>query len=175
LTGKGVAPFKEKARSADAGYRETAMPPFLRRKKLIQPRLQLRLIGSFTGLATLAMLLQFLFLGGQLMKAVGQLDDGGGTLADAIPGMLIGVLGISLLLFLPIVFILGLMQTNKIAGPAHRFEMYLRAIARGEQTEPCRIRAGDELQSLCDAINEATSSLRRKAAEKSEPATKRAA
>lgn len=148
-----------------AVHRDAPMTPLLRTKKLIQPGLQLRLIGSFTGLAMLAMLLQFLFVGGRLMQAVGQLDDGGGVLADSIPGLMLGVLGVSLAIFLPIVFVLGLLQTNKIAGPAHRFEKYLRAVARGEERAPCKIRAGDELQSLCDAINEATAPLRRSTGE----------
>lgn len=146
-----------------------------RTKKLIQPRLQLRLIGSFTGLATLAMLLQFLFLGGQMMKAVGRLDDGGGVLADAIPSLMMSVLLVSVSIFVPIVLVLGLIQTNKIAGPAHRFEAYLRAVVRGEETEPCRIRTGDEFQSLCDAINDATGPMRRAALERAADSQQRAA
>ena len=31
---------------------------------------------------------------------------------------------------------------------------------KGEQIGPCKIRQGDELQSLCDAINDATEPLR---------------
>lgn len=134
-----------------------------RKKKLVQPGLQLRLIASFVGLSTLAMLLQFVFLGGRLMQAVGSLDDGGGQIADEIPGVMLGVLGVSLALFLPLVFALGLLLTNRVAGPAYNLERYVRRVARGEETQPCRIRKGDELQGLCDAINELTEPLRTRA------------
>jgi len=136
------------------------MPQTSRRKKLVEPRLQLRLIGFFMGVATLGLLLQFLMLGARLTSALGELDDGGAELADEVPRMMLEVLGFSLAIVLPIVFVLGLLLTFRIAGPAYRFESYLRALARGEEVGPCRIREKDELQSLCDAINEATSVVR---------------
>jgi len=62
------------------------------------------------------------------------------------------------LYFIPLVF--GILLTFRLAGPIYRFEQYLRSVARGEQIGPCKIRKGDELQFLCDAINDATEPLR---------------
>lgn len=97
-----------------------------------------------------------------MQAAVGALDDGGGQLADQVPGMMLGVLAFSLAIVLPIVFLIGLVLTFRIAGPAYRFESYLRSLARGEELSPCRIRESDELQSLCEAINEVADGLRAK-------------
>lgn len=131
-----------------------------RKKKLVQPRFQLRLIGFFMGLSALGLLLQFLLLGARLTAAMGRLDDGGAQLAEQVPAMMLEVLGFSVVIVLPIVFCLGLMLTFRIAGPAYRMEGYLRAVARGEELEPCQIREKDELQSLCDAVNAATEVVR---------------
>jgi methyl-accepting chemotaxis protein len=139
---------------------EGSMTQLARTKKLIQPRLQLRLIGFFMGVAAIGMLLQFLLLGARMAAALGRLDDGGAELADEVPAMMLEVLAFSAAIVLPIVFALGLLLTFRIAGPAYRLETYLRSVARGEDVGPCRIREKDELQSLCDAVNEATEAVR---------------
>ena len=131
-----------------------------RRTKLINPRFQVKLIGSFVGLAGLALLMQFLLLGYRLTSQASLLD-GSGELAMQVPGLLLRVLVFSVLVLLPLIFAFGVLLTFRIAGPVYRFEEYLSSVARGEQVGPCRIRKGDELQSLCNAINAATESLRR--------------
>lgn len=136
------------------------MPSFPRKKKLVQPRLQLRLIGFFMGIATLGLLLQFLLLAARLSAALGRLDDGGAELADEVPAMMLEVLGFSLMIVLPIVFAIGILLTFRIAGPAYRIETYLRSLARGGESEPCQIRKNDELQSLCEAVNEVAAVVR---------------
>jgi hypothetical protein len=136
------------------------MLQFVRKKKLVQPRLQLRLIGFFMGIAALGLLLQFLMLAARLSAALARLDDGGAQLADEVPGMMLDQLAFSSIIVLPIVFAIGLMLTFRIAGPAYRMENYLRSLARGEELGPCRIRKNDELQTLCDAVNAAADVMR---------------
>lgn len=129
-----------------------------RRKRLIKPDFQLKLIGSFGGVAVLAMLLQFLMLGYFLPESVSELENGG-QLASQVPGSLIKVLGLSLVLLTPVFLMIGVALTFRIAGPIYRFEQHLAALARGEKLGPCKIRQGDHFQSLCDAINLATEAL----------------
>ena len=69
--------------------------------------------------------------------------------------------GISLAIVLPAVISVGILLTFRIAGPIYRFEEYLKAVARGENVGPCKIRKGDQLQPLCDAINAATDAAAR--------------
>lgn len=139
-----------------------------RRTVLVQPRFQLRIVGSFFGLAALAMILQFLFLGYRVSSHAATIEGMGGQIADEVPAMMLQTLAFSVVVLLPLVFGMGVLLTQRIAGPAYRFEEYLRAVARGEQLGPCKLRAGDHLQSLCDAINDATEPVRRRTLEREE-------
>jgi len=133
---------------------------YRRRRRLIKPRLQLRLIASFVGLATLALLLQFVFLGHGLTRAAAGMEGPGGQLAGELPRVLLVVLALSMACLLPTFLILGTILTFRIAGPVYRFEQYLGSVIRGDQLGPCVIRRGDELHELCELINDATLPLR---------------
>lgn len=137
------------------------MHPRRRRQKLIQPALQIRLVGSFVGLSATALLLQFLLLGSRLVALASSMEGMGGELAAELPGLLIEALVFSAAVLLPVSFLAGIVLTHPIAGPAHRFEQHLQAIARGEDVGPCRIRKGDQFQTLCEALNAALDALRR--------------
>jgi hypothetical protein len=125
----------------------------VRFRKLIQQSFQLRLIGKFVGLAALALVLQFLLLGWLLSDALRGAGDSA-ALHEQIPVVVLKTLGFSLAVLLPILFGLGVLLTHRIAGPIYRFETYLHALARGERPGPCKIRDGDELAALRDAINQ---------------------
>jgi len=133
---------------------------YRRRQKLIKPGIQLRLVFSFVGLSVMGLTLQFLLLGSRLTNAAAGLDGGGGDLAAEVPRMLLEVFGLSFAIIVPVTFVFGILLTFRLAGPIYRFEQYLRSVAKGEQIGPCKIRKGDELQSLCDAINDATEPIR---------------
>jgi len=138
---------------------------YKRTRKIIQPSLQLRLVGLFTGVGTLALLLQFLVVGFRLMQVAAKAEGTGGHIADEIPGILVQTLIFSMGMLVPVIFGFGILLTFRIAGPAHRMEQYLLSIARGEQPGECSIRKGDKLQSLCDAMNAAITRLRQKTAD----------
>ena len=131
---------------------------FKRSKKLINPSFQLRLVGTFGGVALLAMLLQFSMLGYFLIQGVSELENGS-QLASQVPGALVSSLLVSVAILAPLFLLVGVMLTFRIAGPLYRFEQYCLALGRGEKMGPCRIRKGDQLQSLCSALNLATASL----------------
>ncbi len=133
---------------------------FKRRQKLIQPRLQLKVIGAFFGVSALSFLLQYLLLGFYLTDAANKLPDGGSALRGELPGLLMKTLILSFCFLLPLTLLIGALVTFRIAGPLYRFEVFLRAVRDRTQTEPCRIRKGDELKDLCELINEATESAR---------------
>lgn len=131
-----------------------------RRIKIIKPRFQLKLVGTFVGLAALAVLLQAVLLAHRLVQLSGDLPAGGPYLFDALPGLLGEILLFAFGLVLPLIFAVGVLVTHRIAGPVYRFEQHLRAVARGEDVGPCRIRSGDELVELCELINQAVERLR---------------
>lgn len=131
-----------------------------RRKKLIQPRLQLTLILSFLGVAVLALLLQFLLFQSTLSVLAADLPQDGALLLERVPGFTLLVLAISLCVLLPLSFFVGVMVTFRIAGPIHNIDQHLLAVARGEDPGECRIRKNDELQDVCAHLNAALGHLR---------------
>lgn len=128
--------------------------------KLIQPGLQMRMVGAFLGLSVLGLLTQVLMLAAQLTSTASEMPTGGLYLARELPGMLTQSLLVSFLLLLPAVLLIGIRITFKIAGPLHRFERHLDEIRKGEWPEPCRIRDSDDLQDFCELLNGALESAR---------------
>ena len=149
-----------------------------RRIKIIKPRLQLKLVGIFIGLAALSVLLQSVLLAHRLTQLSTEIPSGGQYVVDALPGLISEILIFTCGLVLPLIFAVGVLITHRIAGPVYRFEQHLGAVARGEETGPCRIRSGDELGELCAVINEAVAALHERSAAQSpaasEPAYKQA-
>ena len=136
------------------------MPKYRRRIRLIRPKLQIRLMASFLGIAVLALALQYMVFLRVLTETALTLPNDGAVLMTELTSQLGMVFMISMLLLLPASFAVGLLVTHRVAGPIHRFETYLRQVIAGETREACRLRKGDELKELCELINRATESVR---------------
>tara|TARA_R110002126_G_scaffold34937_2_gene107891 strand:+ start:734 stop:1177 length:444 start_codon:yes stop_codon:yes gene_type:complete len=126
---------------------------FKRSKKLVNSGLQLRLIGAFGGLAAMACMFQVYLVHSTLMPVISA-SDGPPDTAE-LYGVLISNVVLTFAVLFPLMLVVGILITHRVAGPIYRFEQHLGAIARGENPGVCRIRKGDELQSLCTAINAA--------------------
>ena len=131
-----------------------------RRKRLINPRLQLKFVAIFACIAAVAVLFQAMVVNRILVQISDDLPHDGDLLAAELSEVLFSGLGYTLLLLLPLVVSLGVLATFRIAGPLYRFEVYLGQLARGEEPGPCRIRRDDELHELCAAINRAVPVLK---------------
>lgn len=142
-----------------------------RRVKLIKPQLQLKLVGVFVGLSALGFLLQSLHVGLRLSELASHVPEGGSYLMAMLPALPLEILLVSFGMLLPLTIAVGIMVTFRIAGPVYRFEQYLKAVVRGEELGPCRIRKGDEFQELCELINEATAPVRAQRAAERERTT----
>lgn len=143
---------------------------YKRRIKIIKPRLQLKLVGIFLGISALGFLVQALIVGLRLTETASALPDDGSTLLGLLPQLPIEILVFSFGMVLPLTFAVGVLATHRIAGPVYRFEQYLQGVIRGDQLGPCKLRKGDELQELCELINQATEPLRQRRLEQQEPA-----
>jgi signal peptidase II len=143
--------------------------PYRRRIKLIKPRLQLKLVGVFVGLSALGFLLQSLHVGLRLSELAANVPEGGTYLMAVMPELPLEILLVSFGMLLPLTIAVGILVTFRIAGPVYRFEKYLKAVIRGEETGPCRIRKGDEFQELCELINQASAAFRERGGEKRVP------
>ncbi len=135
-------------------------PQSKRRIKLIQPRFQLRLAGSFAALCLLALMVEALMLAVELTTLSKELPSGGAYLADEIPRLLARSAFWSALLLLPGLLVIGVRITFKIAGPLYRLEQHLHDVIEGKRPEPCKVRKGDELQEFCSLLNDALESAR---------------
>ena len=136
-------------------------PVFRRKKYLIKQGLQFRYIGVVFALVILASIIT-----GYTVFATGWTLLGE-KLASVYPqGRLIYVfkaanvaLMRNLLLASPFIFLLALISSHKIAGPIYRIEKDMSEIARGNLALRIKLRRGDELQDIADAINAMTENL----------------
>jgi methyl-accepting chemotaxis protein len=130
-------------------------PVLRRRQYIIKKGLQFRYIGLVFGLALIASLVT-----GWTVFATGW-HFLGEKLASVYPqGRLIYVLRATnlalirnLLFISPLIFILGLLFSHKIAGPVYRIEKTLGDISKGNLGLKIRLRDGDELVDLAYTIN----------------------
>lgn len=136
----------------------------LRKNKLIDPGLQLRLTLWFVGVTALTWVFQFVALNRALeiwqeripahaLPEVGPLE--------ALLPTFVGALAVALFT----TAVTGVLVTSRVCGPLYRFRQYLGSVARGEKPADCRIRKNDELQDLCELINAATKPLREQGGE----------
>ncbi|MEW6487244.1 MAG: methyl-accepting chemotaxis protein [Thermodesulfobacteriota bacterium] len=58
--------------------------------------------------------------------------------------------------------VLTLYDSHRIGGPLYRFRVNLKAVGEGDLTLVTRLREGDELQPLTEAMNDMTRGLREK-------------
>jgi hypothetical protein len=134
-----------------------------RKKKLIEPRLQLRFAAIFITSAALAALVQTIVVTHLLLRVADGLQSDGVELKSRLLDVLGGSLVVTLLLLVPLTLAVGITATHKVVGPLYRFRVYLTELASGANPGPCRIRDDDELQDLCELMNRATEPLRRPA------------
>lgn len=133
-----------------------------RRIYLIKTRFQLKYAG---------MILLFMFVAawivGSTVYYTGWLLMGE-KLANVYPqGRLVSIMRmidltliLRLLLLTPLVALLSIFLSHKIAGPLYRVEKFIKAVARGDLSTKLRLRQGDELQELAEAINDMTDDLK---------------
>ncbi len=141
------------------------MQHFKRKKKLINSRLQLKLIGVFLGVSCVASLFQVVLLNRSMMSLAQHLPQEGDRLLGQLPGILLTNIVLTIGVLCPLTFLVGLLVTHRVAGPAYRMTQHCKAVARGQDVGPCRIRKDDELWELCDALNEALDHLRSETAQ----------
>jgi len=132
----------------------------IRKQKLIKTSLQLRLTLVFLTLAFIAALFQVILLNRSILSMSARMPSDGDILLTQLPEVLGHNLLMTVLVLVPVMIGVGILVTHRVAGPVYRFEQYLGQIARGEDVGPCVLRDGDELQELCDKLNEAVARLK---------------
>jgi len=134
---------------------------YRRRQYLVAKKFQLKYVGT---------ILLFIFLTGAISAFVVYYTSMmlfGEKLSNVYPqGRLIHDINIinmrilaSLLLATPVVALIGIILSHRIAGPIYRMEKYMTSIAQGDFSQRIVLRRNDELIKLADAINTMVDSL----------------
>lgn len=132
----------------------------VRRQKLPLPGLQWKLIGAFVALSAVSMLLQYVLISTRLSQLIAVMPMGSEYFAGELPRTLLMILVLSLSVLLPTSAAIGVLITFRWAGPLQRFHIHLRQVAAGVDPGPCKLREKDELQELCQLLNQAIESAR---------------
>ena len=127
-----------------------------RKRVLIRPRQQWRLVGSFLAAACISTIIQILLLNVALGNLASDLSADGAAVLDATPGIIQTQVLLTFGLMAPLVTAVGILESFRIFGPVHRFEHYLREIVAGRNPKPCSLRKEDELHDFCQLLNQAT-------------------
>lgn len=128
--------------------------------KLIEPRLQMKSVVLFLAMAGLAAFMQSIVLRYNLNKMALSLPHDGAVLNMYSTRMIQDAFFLTFLGLAPLIGAIGVVTTHRIVGPVHAMRRYLEKLKAGTATEPCKVRADDELQELCILLNEATAPLR---------------
>lgn len=130
-------------------------PTYKRRKKLINKRLQLKMIGVFTAIGGVCALFQIVLVNFSLLEVAKNAPAGGDQILHEARSMMFTNVAWTLGALVPLMVCVGLVVTHRVAGPAYRMTQHCKAIAEGAPVTTCKIREGDELGDLCDALNAA--------------------
>ena len=135
------------------------MATYKRKKKLINVSLQIKLISVFLCVSLIASLFQVMLLNRALVGLGELVPEASDTLLAHLPSVLTTNLVLTLAVLFPLTFLVGVLVTHRVAGPAYRLQQHCLRLAGGEEPGRCSLRKDDELQELCDAMNRAFEAL----------------
>jgi len=135
---------------------------YRRKKYLIAKKFQLKYVGMILLLVTLTAVMCSYVIYYTMMITMGD------KLANVYPqGRLMSIVNtmnarilVSMLLIAPLVVMIGIFASHRIAGPIYRIEKRLVSLVGGDLTAPLTLRRNDELMSLASGINMVTESMK---------------
>ena len=135
------------------------MATYKRKKKLINVSLQIKLISVFLCVSLIASLFQVILLNRALVGLSELVPEASDILLAHLPSVLTTNLVLTLAVLFPLTFLVGVLVTHRVAGPAYRLQQHCLKLAKGENPGRCFLRKDDELQELCEAMNSAFEAL----------------
>lgn len=126
-----------------------------RRSKMPKIGIQLKLGMVMLMCAVACTTVQFLFFLRSASDVAAAIPAARELLLGQLSALILKQYLTTLLLLVPLMVSVGILISFPIAGPIYRFEKYFREIAQGAEVQACTIRRGDNLQELCELINQA--------------------
>lgn len=141
---------------------ETARPIIKRKQYLISRRFQLKYVGLILALMFLTAALCSYVVYYSTMLLMGE------KLANVYPqGRLMAIVNavnfrilLSMVFISPMIVVIGILLSHKIAGPVFRMEKVLDNMSKGDLRANIVLRKGDEMATLAEAINKVTDSIK---------------
>jgi len=135
---------------------------FKRTQYLVQKEFQLKYVGMILALIFLTAALcsyvvyytSMISLGEKLASVYPQ-----GRLVSIVRAVNFRIL-LSVIFIAPLVALVGLFASHKIAGPIYRMELFLKAMGEGNFASRITLRTGDQLTTLADGMNNLADSMR---------------
>ena len=125
-----------------------------RSKKLVQPGIQLSIIGSFLAAAIVCVLTQAVAVNLMIRRAAAKLPNDAHLFFGDWPALLTLSLIATLCVLVPLMVAIGLRVTHRLVGPLNRLEKALQGHLRGEAVTPVRVRKSDYLFDLSELIDQ---------------------
>lgn len=121
--------------------------------RIFQIRFILKIVAVVLGSTALAAVAFYLLAEGALSTTGLAMEQQGEDLrAVLLPAVALAAL-ITFALVTVLAVAITVRETHRLAGPLHRFEQNIRLMAEGRFGAETRLRQGDELRGLADAIN----------------------
>jgi len=141
---------------------EMTRPMIKRKQYLVAKRFQLKYVGLILALMFLTAAFCSYVVYYSMMILMGE------KLANVYPqGRLMAIVNtvnfrimLSMFYISPMIIVIGIFLSHKIAGPVFRIERTLNNMAEGDLSAILALRKGDEMTSLADAINRVTESMK---------------
>lgn len=131
-----------------------------RKQKLSKSGLQLRLTLVFLTLSCMAALFQVFLINRSMLHLARSHGKSGDPMLAELPSVLGQNLMVTLVVLVPLMLVVGVLVTHRVAGPIYRIERYFQAWLRGEDNGPIRLRRRDELHDLAELVNEIREKVR---------------
>ena len=134
----------------------------MRRRKLVRLDLQLKIVFITLFVASLVLLINFqLSLAGHA-HLESQMHDKIDVqrISDAIKQSTIQKFLFSVAMAVPLAGFVGILYSFKFCGPIYKFKKFFSELVAGRWDERCFLRKGDDLQDVCQAINDGMDGFR---------------
>lgn len=143
-------------------------PKFKRKQYIVSTRFQMRYVGQILLLVFLTAVLcsyvvyytSMISLGEKLSNVYPQ-----GRLVSIVKAVNFRIL-LSIIFVSPLVALIGIFLSHKIAGPIYRMERFVETMRAGDLTGKLALRQGDELIALANGIDALNEQLRAKTTER---------
>lgn len=147
----------------------------VRAEKIVDRRLQLRFAAWSAGTTLLALGLQYVLTVNTLADVALQPHADVAAAYDAAITGALRNLAISVLIGLPLATVVHVLTSFKVLGPLVAVRRFLTEVRDQRRPSDLRLRKGDELQDLCELLNDATRPLREDGDANEEPQERDAA